>query len=88
MVWVQARRLLRGVDVTFGFKRPAAAVYLSALATFLATAVGHALAKAIIFTKVRRVRGRPSRSAACDPTSQTPVPHSTPTSPAIGSCQR
>ena len=57
--FLQARRLLQGVDVTYSLKRPSATAYLAALATFLTTAISHALARAVVFSKIRRVRPPP-----------------------------
>eukprot|EP00892_Ulva_mutabilis_P000378 jgi/Ulvmu1/10340/UM061_0023.1 len=57
LAFIKARRLLQGVDVAYSLKRPSATAYLTALATFLATAVFHALARAVIFNKIRRELG-------------------------------
>jgi hypothetical protein len=53
---MQAKRLLRGVDLQHAMQRPSMMQYLSALATFLATALLHQLAKILVYKKVRKVR--------------------------------
>ena len=54
---VQARRLLRGAAVKFSASKPSLPTYIAAVFTFLFTAFGHRLAKALVYSKVRSELG-------------------------------